>query len=395
MSAVTSTEYIDLRETERTFVSGDIISAQAAQTLVESKRFEVSRDITRDGYWIASRGWIGQFPVGDGKFLRIAPKVPIGNLFWMLDKAYRLQSFHVFDGRIDGIATFPQLFERLASTFASRIELRLKKGIARSYETFVEPLQTVRGRLVVSRPRPGASALVCEYQEQTADTIDNQILMWALYLVGRMRLRDSHTAARIRRAYLALSGGVTLSPKTPVECSSRRYTRLTADYEPLHVLARFFIEHSGPSLQRGTATAVPFAVSMPQLFEAFVAESLTLESTGRFEIQKQWSLAVSSTFGLEFRIDLALRIRGSDAVRAVLDTKYKSLPPSEADVFQIVAYAVQTGCHKAFLIYPTRVVGDYYAKVGNVEVRAIGIDLAELPNPNVAALLAVIELHLD
>jgi 5-methylcytosine-specific restriction enzyme subunit McrC len=389
-------KYVDLREAERTFIPGDVLLASAAQLLSDSKRFEVSKDISRDGYWVASRGWIGQFPVQDNTILRVAPKVPVGNLFWMLDVAYRLQSFHVFEGHVEGIATFPQLFERLASLFASRVEARIRKGVARGYETFVESLPVVRGRVVFSDPSRllAQSTLLCEFEEQTADTDDNRILVWALYLIGRMRLREASLATRIRKAFFALSGGVSLVPKLPGDCVNRRYTRLTSDYQPLHVLARFFIEHSGPSLQHGESSTVPFAVSMPHLFEAFVAEALTVASHGRYEIQRQWSIAVSSSFGLEFRIDLALRPHGSDTVSAVLDTKYKSLPPTEADIYQIVAYALQVNATKAFLIYPVQVPMQYSARIGNVEVHAVGIDLAALPIPNVPQLLGDIEAKL-
>ena len=58
---------------------------------------------------------------------------------------------------------------------------------------------------------------------------------------------------------------------------------------------------------------------------------------------------------------------------AVIDAKYKADGPSESDVQQVVAYAVQLGTRRAFLLYPSSDVDEQF-EVGPVAVQALGYD---------------------
>jgi 5-methylcytosine-specific restriction endonuclease McrBC regulatory subunit McrC len=80
---------------------------------------------------------------------------------------------------------------------------------------------------------------------------------------------------------------------------------------------------------------------------------------------------------LSFRIDLVLRDRSGQAL-SVIDVKYKlGEQPSEADIDQVVAYAVELGVSKAYLVYPVFLPQPVKAKVGNINVTTIGIDLTQ------------------
>ena len=59
---------------------------------------------------------------------------------------------------------------------------------------------------------------------------------------------------------------------------------------------------------------------------------------------------------------------------AVIDAKYKADGPVESDVQQVVAYAVQLGARRAFLLYPSSDVDEQF-EVGPVAVQALGYDL--------------------
>jgi hypothetical protein len=85
---------------------------------------------------------------------------------------------------------------------------------------------------------------------------------------------DGAFEGQVRRAFRNLIGNVSLGPKSARDCVGRFYHRLNDDYQPMHGLARFLIEHSGPSAHAGEHEFLPFAVEMPTLFEAFVAEWL-------------------------------------------------------------------------------------------------------------------------
>ena len=85
---------------------------------------------------------------------------------------------------------------------------------------------------------------------------------------------------------------------------------------------------------------------------------------------------LSANAELSFRIDLVLRDRRSGKPLSVIDTKYKtSGQPSESDIQQVVAYAVELGVSRAYLVYPFSIDQPVRATVGDIRVSTLGIDL--------------------
>jgi len=106
--AVSRVPRVDLKDAEVIALSG-------------SGRFEIDpASVLNDyTYGIRSRGWIGHIPVGDELLVRVVPKVPIGNLFGMLEVAYNLRSFRILDGEV-GIESIDELYERIVSILCKR-----------------------------------------------------------------------------------------------------------------------------------------------------------------------------------------------------------------------------------------------------------------------------------
>src|SRR5688500_436012 len=93
---------LDLREEEVGRFPRSALLDTEVLALNESGKFEVDPPSIFNGYTygLRSRGWVGQIPIGDDLLVRISPKVPVGNLFRMLEVAYNLRSFRLFDGEI-------------------------------------------------------------------------------------------------------------------------------------------------------------------------------------------------------------------------------------------------------------------------------------------------------
>ena len=81
---------------------------------------------------LMAQGWVGYIPLTAELGLRLLPKVEIGNLFHMLDYAYRLRSFRFLDDLI-GCQTLEDYSERLANVLAKRVMDRGRKGFYRDY----------------------------------------------------------------------------------------------------------------------------------------------------------------------------------------------------------------------------------------------------------------------
>jgi len=328
--------------------------------------------------WVLiSQGWVGHLPLTDSCRLVLNSKVELGNLFRMLEYAYHLKSFYFLEGLVE-CDSLKEFYERLANILARRVLDRARKGLYRAYVTEAAKLLYLRGRLDLAQTlrSPWETKLACRYEENTADIEDNQILAWTLRCIMRSHLCTERVSSTLRRAYRGLQGFVALRPVTAHDCMGRVYNRLNEDYEPLHALCRFFLEHSGPRHETGVDSTLPFLVNMARLYELFVAEWLNVHLPSHVALKAQERVSIGDNDGLHFNIDLVLYDLKLDHALCVLDTKYKTTrTPSADDVAQVVAYAEAKGCHEALLVYPTSEIEQLDERVGNIRVRSVSFSL--------------------
>jgi 5-methylcytosine-specific restriction enzyme subunit McrC len=374
----------EFNEEEDFKIPSNQLSQESALTIYNDFKNKISIDfpnpINQNCYVIRSNGYIGQVPINDEFLLIIKPKVPIQNIFSMLEYAYNLKSIQFLDG-ITGYDSVEDIFEYLASIFAKMVIKRNKKGLYQSYIEKSEHLPYIKGRLNV---KSTASALInksikieCEYDELTADLIENKIIAWTLYRLLSYDIKRQDVRLEIRHAYRAISGRVETTQIEIKDCVNQLYNKLNEDYKPMHALCRFFLEHSGPLQNRGEHEYVPFILNMPILFESFVAEWLKINIPDGWDIEKQYNIELDENREYSFKIDLVIFEKSSHRVLAVLDTKYKrTTRPLINDIHEIVSYAVRMNTESAILIYPSLNTKANSIPVGDkVKVYCITFDL--------------------
>jgi 5-methylcytosine-specific restriction enzyme subunit McrC len=303
----------------------------------------------------------------------------------MLEYAYNLRSLRFFDNTIE-LNTIDDIFESIASVLAKKVLDRNRKGLYRDYVNVEEPLPYLKGRLLtaktINKMSNGSIKLECSYDENTADVIDNQILLWTLYHVPRLNIRRENVRRDLRRAYRAVSSSVNLKQINPDECVGRFYHRLNDDYRPMHGLCKFFLENSGPINESGEHEMLPFVLHMPNLFEKFVAQWLSqrLLLDKRFYLKAQEVYNLNPDHTLSFRIDLVIIDKINKNVVAVLDTKYKKDKlPAVDDVNQIVAYAISMKTDKGILIYPSMDTHEDQFTCGDIKCYNLVFDISKDP----------------
>jgi 5-methylcytosine-specific restriction enzyme subunit McrC len=372
----------DLREHERVLLHPKALTPEEGETLWKNHRSRIAIEFPSpktEGQWeLVCLGWVGFLPVSRELGLRLQPKVPLGNLFRMLEYAYRLKSFEILPGLVE-CNSLEDLYERLAHVLSRKVLDRARKGFHREYVSHQDQLPFLRGRLDLRRSirAPWEVRLDCQFQEHTADIEDNQILAWTLSRILRTAAcRREEVLGSVRSALRSLQGLATALPVEPRTCTGRSYTRLNDDYRQLHAICRFFLEQSGPTHEHGGDQSLPFLVDMARLFELFVAEWLRGHLPPGFTVRPQENVPIAE--GLGFAIDLVLyRQDGLEAV-CVLDTKYKaSLTPSSEDVRQVVAYAAAKRCREAVLVYPSFQTRPFETQVGEIRVRSLAFDLGQ------------------
>ena len=380
---------IEIREEQDTSFSASALDVDIARTLLDDRRFEF--DWPNPGnefqYRIRSCGLVGIVPVGESVIV-IEPKAPVSSIFGMLEVAYDLPSFELLEGETN-IGSLEEFVERVVSILAKRVLDRVRRGLYQQYVGHVDDLVYVRGRVDTRGNLRNAvrknPAVRCRFEDLTPELEDNEILLWALFVASRLRLRRPEIADQVRRAYRAMAGSIRLVEKSPQSCIARLYNRLNDDYRPMHGLSRLLLEHAGPHLADGNRTFIPFCLDMPTLFESFVAKWLAIHLPHELEAVPQCSAKLRANVPLRFVVDVLIRDRRTKRYVAVLDTKYKIAErPKETDIQQVVAYAVRMGVNHAFLVYPSRAGADVVVTVSPtgegldsraVEVRSLFFDI--------------------
>lgn len=330
---------------------------------------------TGNKWKLTAKGWVGHIPVTPDFHLSLLPKVPLGNLFGMLDYAYKLKSFRFLPGLVN-CESLEEFYNNLAHVLAQRILDRCRKGFYRAYLPKTGNLAYVRGRLDMRQTiqKPWEVKLKCHYEEHTADIEENQILAWTLFIILRSGLCQERVLLKLRQAYHTLQGLVTLKPFKPEDCLGRNYHRLNEDYQSLHALCRFFLENTGPSHEKGDRTMLPFLIDMAKLYELFVAEWLKENLPSHLFVKFQERINISDR--ISFKTDIVLYENSTGNPRYILDTKYKTpTSPASDDVAQVIAYAVSKQCQEVILVYPTSLTYPLDKLIGNIRVRSLTFSL--------------------
>ena len=207
---MSSFQEIELREHETRTLPREALSQPDGEVLWQRYGTRVVVEFpspkTAHRWHLTPGGWVGYLVVRDGLGLALQPKVPVGNLFQMLEVAYDLP-LHL-DDDIAELASVHDFYERLACLLARRVLQRTRRGIHREYEPHTDHLPFLRGRLELATlaRRPWNPALRCQFDEHTADLEDNRILSWTLLRIARSALCGTRSRPPVVRAYRALAG---------------------------------------------------------------------------------------------------------------------------------------------------------------------------------------------
>jgi 5-methylcytosine-specific restriction enzyme subunit McrC len=121
---------------------------------------------------------------------------------------------------------------------------------------------------------------------------------------------------------------------------------------------------------------VPFLIDMAALYEAFLAEWLLQHMPAGFSVHPKQKLRVRGSWAYTLEMDILIKSGQTAEPLYVLDAKYKAPEkPSTDDINQAVTYAEAVGCHRAALVYPTRVGTPLQNQYGRNAVRTLTFPL--------------------
>lgn len=290
-------------------------------------------------------------------------------LLRMLDVALGLD---LGDGQATTMARQTEtLLDILIRLFADRLLAEAQRGLPRTYLSQEDDLPMLRGRLDARRQftvlavRP--DRLACRFDMLSSDTALLRIIKSCVVQLRR-HARAIETIRRLDELRFLLAD-VTDMPISNLPWSHVRIDRTNHRWATLYGLARLFLKrewqstHFDPRSQPGITLLFP----MNDLFEAYIA-ALTKRATRGTEwtVHAQggrlFCLIEEGEGGKQLfqtKPDLLIK-KGRDPVM-IIDTKWKriGLSPrevkrgvSQADVYQMMAYARLYHCPEVMLLYP-------------------------------------------
>ncbi|MFG3290139.1 McrC family protein [Streptomyces sp. NPDC048179] len=324
--------------------------------LAESRVVEARPDPHEPDRWqVRALARVGVVRIA-GVEVSIAPKLPIGRLFFLLGYAadptrgWRTGEDLVDTGSHTGVVpALAHAFERLA-------DRALRQGLLQGYRTMDDALPVVRGRIRTTdqmRRRYGVPLPVeVTYDDFTTDIPENQLLRAAAERLLRLPGIPGSVRHRLLRLCARLGDVTPLVPGRPLPCW--RPSRLNSRYQAPCRFATLILNNSSVEHRHGDVRVDGFLLDVAKVFEDFVCAALTQALRpygGRCRAQARHHLDEACEILL--RPDL-VHYTDDGVPQAVADAKYKAEQPEgfpEADLYQILAYCTALGLPAGHLIY--------------------------------------------
>ena len=251
------------------------------------------------------------------------------------------------------------LLEVLIRIFVTRLLEASRRGLPHRYRTVEEDLPLVRGKLNITRQlslqiaRP--DRLSCIYDELSVDTPLNRVLKAAVTML-RDRVLESANRRMLNELAARLDAvGDSANPfLEPV-----RLDRSNTSYHRIYQLARMLLTRNWQDTRAGRNNGIALLFEMNVLFEKFIAGCARKALGGdsvRSQARDKYALFDAQEGDLfQLRPDIVIN------KNTVVDTKWKELKKdedkqklgvSQADIYQMLAYAQAYEAERVILLYP-------------------------------------------
>lgn len=334
-----------------------------------------------DRRFVRAKNLVGVIAVPGGA-IEILPKIDIAdeegknraqhNLLYMLSMTRKI----VGEERdLASISTQRMpLLEQLIILFAERSLKELRRGVDHCYVTQQENLYRLKGKLLVGQHAVKNAIhrerVYCQFDEFISDTPINRILKASCRRL--LSISKATQAQKKLREIVFLLDDVSDLEIADHHFSTIHYNRNTERFKPLINFSMMVIKGMSPIWTKGKDVSLSLLFPMEQLFEEFIAryvhryaedlglipEHIHAQAVGH----RKWLLHRIDDNSDKFRLKPDLVIDdGKGGLRLILDTKWKHLKSdeedskngvSQADIYQLYAYAHRYKCPENILLFP-------------------------------------------
>ncbi|MDA3647122.1 McrC family protein [Saccharopolyspora indica] len=360
----------------------------AGQALARSGIVEATPDPDLPGHWrVRAVGKIGAAHISAGEdsvVVRIAPKVPIARILFLL--GYRRNTRFWLDDPVPADQE-QDLLSAIAHLYAAQAENAIQQGLLHGYRERDETSTVVRGRLRHGdqlRIHHGRLLpLELTHDDHTTDITENQLLTTAVNTLLRLPVElPADVRVRLRRLQQRFAE-VTVLPRGQ-RLPSWHATRLNARYHQALQLAELILLGASIEYRPGDFTVHGFLVDTAKLFEDFVTVAFRRAlagSPGHSVLQAVCRLDEGNAISLKPDF---VHYRPDGTPAAVADAKYKVEHPTgypNADVYQLLAYCVALDLGEGHLVYAkgSAPVATHHIRHAGITIHQHALELDQPP----------------
>lgn len=311
-----------------------------------------------------------------------------GALLTMLHSARKVTITKI--GPVPQQAVQAPLLDIFIETFLHCALDQARRGLLSRYMAHVEDLPVIKGRLQAHghfrRNLVRPHLLYCEYDEFTADNAYNRAVRATLEACRTWVRRSS--IQRLWFETYARFSCVSAVKVLPVDVARLPRDRTTRHYHSLLTWCEWLLAATSPALNVGASPAPGLLFDMNKLFEAHTARLEETDTGPNRIVHTQGPTLRLATHAqtdlLLLKPDITVWHVDKDGAAAgidrIVDAKWKRVVPhrsdfgvDEADVYQMLAYAIRYGCTTLELAYPMPVDNKSFGRPPVLSIQAASL----------------------
>lgn len=319
------------------------------------------------GKVIRAKNYVGVLQLNKGVQLQILPKIHGGTqndskkTFLKMLKTLRDFPTKTFNEANLNTEKMP-IFELFIRLYIQEVQHLVKRGLKSAYYDVEDNLRVFKGKMNFSQQIKHNTVhkerFYVQYDEFGLNRPENRLIKSTL-----VKLRKESESAENKkelRKLLANFELVEISPAIDKDFAQIKTDRNSKDYETALKWSKIFLRNQSFTTFAGTSFGQALLFPMDRVFEDYVGRNLK-----RMIQQKEWIISLQDRqyhlFEKQFalRPDIVLR-NEVDQRTIIIDTKWKVLKNtpssnygiSQADMYQMYAYAKKYGTNEIWIFYP-------------------------------------------
>ena len=372
------------------------------------------------GDTVTFKNYVGVIELPTGLQIEILPKVKFRTA--EEDQTKRifldmLRSLDEFPAKVFSTANLRiermNIYDIFINIYLQQVRSLLRKGLRSAYINKSENLTRFKGKLLVNQNLKqnyiNRQNFFVSYDNFELDRPENKLIKATLLKLKRVA--RSYQNSKLCSQLLTSFDSVNASTNYDLDFARVQLDRTMQDYAMLIAWAKVFLYGKNFTTFAGDQSSRALLFPMEKLFEAYIAKHVQ-----RAFGEDQWEISVQDRrYHLFDRFDgekakrFSLRpdlvLKHPDRGTVILDTKWKRLVDnpkknfgiSQADMYQMYAYAKKYGTSEIWLLYPVtdQIDADRilrFSSEDQVSVSVAFIDLARIEE-SVEKLMARISQH--